>query len=132
MSREIKFRVWDLKSRMIGQYPLTLKDMLNPAVCRFGDCEGLVFLEYTGFKDKTGIEIYEGDVVVGTTPFVIKIDPLELKEKQTFKVVWLDDGCWGLMTLDGHWSESHQFSERRLEVIGNIYENPELLEENTK
>ena len=102
--REIKFRAWDKdKSEMIEWEALrmTYASFLNTPNDWLYDC-----MQYTGLNDKNGKEIYEGDLY--------QIEGLGLIE-----VKWLDgdDGyyCWNIGRNDG-------------EVIGNIYENPELLE----
>lgn len=72
--------------------------------------------QYTGLKDKNGKEIYEGDVVDynsdGVCIGVVKFEAPEFILTKT--------NDWGTMFLKG---ECHQT------VIGNIHENPELLEE---
>ena len=72
--------------------------------------------QFTGIKDKNGKEIYEGDI-------------FDSPSKNKFKVVWWIDGWFYQNCSDekpiGHLIEVAQ----DWEVIGNIYENPELIEE---
>lgn len=75
----------------------------------------------TGLKDKHGVEIFEGDIIdVGTRiPFLNKIQ----KDEET--------GYFKLVPIDKRWAESYftSFEDKsRYEILGNIYENPELLE----
>lgn len=96
----------------------------------------LVRMKRTGLKDKNGVEIYEGDVISSSS----------LRGNQIIGEVYFADGMfckrWGLMK-DGRLRDSgrsdgqHMFLSGQLgtgsdpmkwEVIGNIYENPELLE----
>ena len=92
----------------------------------------IVLMQYTGLKDKNGVEVYEGDVVRGrqtfttapTTPSEV-VAVVEYSERNT--KFCLNDGSGrhdqftSCLSLGG--------SIYQYEVIGNIYENPELLKE---
>lgn len=87
--------------------------------------------QYTGLKDKNGKEIYEGDIVSGTA----------LSRERTGVIVWIGQlAGFGIRYTERDdstaWQESsilkdiekHEYSEFCAEVIGNIHDNPELLE----
>jgi len=69
--------------------------------------------EYTGLKDKNGDEIYEGDIVKAKGIYSIRVRPVIFKN--------------GMFCIAGEWSLLPLGYFIELEIIGNIYENPELL-----
>ena len=78
--------------------------------------------EYTGFCDKNGKEAYEGDIVKWTSLYVDNIDGDPIGEITFFK------GCW---FIQGKKHNGYMDNCLSFEVIGNIYESPELLEGRT-
>lgn len=85
---------------------------------------GLVFMQCTGLKDKNGKLIYEGDILGGIYHGYIEY----CKDCKCFQLFVKDYGC---LACEGdlHWYELVEAEEQNeLEVIGNIYENKELLE----
>ena len=101
--RELKFRVWD-GEKMIYQ---------ENGVMFFFPYKGAgEVMQYTGLKDKNVKEIYEGDVVINGSGHI---------SEEPFVVEWEychDDGA-GYLNL--------MYAPECVEVIGNIYENPDLI-----
>ncbi|MDE2106080.1 MAG: hypothetical protein KGL39_53145 [Patescibacteria group bacterium] len=112
--------------------PVTDTTILAPSRGRFCPFEDIELLEYTGLSDKNGVEIYEGDVTTVTYP----PDPYEKNAKPTTytgKVV-LEPGQFEVHASDesyidlvGNNEAPGIPAEQTIEVIGNIYSNPELL-----
>lgn len=116
--REIKFRVWDkVHEEMINweQY----KDELVSS--DFTD-EGLILMQYTGLKDRDGVEIYEGDILALKGHWGIRVE----YEKGTMWVRDKDEIRYTNRILDVPISS---ITINMWEVIGNVFENPELLKE---
>lgn len=87
------------------------------------DC---VVMQCTGLKDKNGKLIYEGDILGGT------YGNLYVHYCDSCKQFELKANDYGCMACEGdvHWYELVESEdENELEIIGNIYENPELLED---
>ena len=141
--REIKFRAWhkgsvveatkDTGESVKHSLPAHMEYCFNPVmhgefnVFDFSFLElwekgGYVLMQYTGLKDKNGKEIYEGDIVqyqhdliTPSWEVVWSYDAWVLKNKELY-VGWNDDEE---TYTEINWEKS--------EVIGNVYENPELL-----
>jgi len=108
--REIKFRAWD------GEKMLPPQDITKCG--EYWNWLGLVdvaLMQYTGLKDKNGVEIYEGDICKTSVPKIPK-----------GWVYWSEEGAYFGIRNEKLPALLHRAGE--LEVIGNIYETPELLE----
>lgn len=124
--RELKYRVWSVDDRTYDDpyshsyYAMTQDGKLD-FYCHgdhWDSCEPDKYIieQYTGLKDKNGKEICEGDI--------LQIDDHILGD---FVVVWHNFG-WKIKRSVGYESLSVHKSED-CTVIGNIHENPELLED---
>lgn len=118
--REIKFRAWDGDKMSIL---VTLKDIIHADKNWVKYCnapkigKNLIWMQYTGLNDKTGREIYEGDILKG---YGSAIKRFVVSFSEGSFVLYHNFGRWGLL------SRMFEIEELPVEVIGNIYENPEL------
>ena len=124
--RKIRFRAWNKEQKVFITWDY-LKSFFRGPYDDFFENEKYVLQQYTGLKDKNGKEIYEGDIVrdFGKT-WVIKFGEIDTNLGPRIKML----GFY-METSDSdtyHNSEKHPLYELlTLEIIGNIYENPELL-----
>lgn len=129
-----KFRVWDKEKQAMSTVEAIdyVNDKIYPFyrkyVRRYIPFEEAVLMQSTGLFDKNGVEIFEGDVVL-TTRFKGRADVSGGHyewDKEYKGVVKMLEGCWVIYTgndLVELWSEIEEN-----EVVGNIHENPDLLE----
>ena len=117
-TREIKFRAWD-GERMHKAFDLTQ----NPLYW-WQENYDYPLMQYTGLKDKNGVEIYEGDILRNATEKLFGCLKFEIRwENRSGRFVLDSSQEHGWHGLDATTDDSNEY----LEVIGNIYENPELL-----
>lgn len=127
--RDIKFRAWNKEQNIMYHNAQNTYD--------FGCCSGYggcpedhfgvviqnkdyILMQYTGEKDINGIEIYEGDIVETTREL-----------NHIVGVVTMIKGCWYIQDgKDSYYRLIPRFGTAENKVIGNIYENKNLLEEN--
>jgi phage uncharacterized protein TIGR01671 len=134
MSREIKFRAWlkeEKKMVIVETIDFTDKSMqylekneiIDAYLLRRMIFDDVELMQYTGIKDKNGKEIYEGDIVL------IRIDKTNILHKT---VVKFKHGAFIADIIGNNdyiYLFHFGFNKDDFEVIGNIYENKNLLEE---
>jgi len=146
--RDIKFRVWDKETKHMHICGEDVHDTINFEIetnrayyynlqngCgSLREDSDYVLMQYTGLKDKNGKEIYEGDIV--------KVKLYKGEEEKYFigKVEYFgsnfivdadNNSEYHVYDLDG-FGIDYRYNLEDCEVIGNIYDNLELLEEGEK
>ena len=120
--REIKFRVWDKRK----EKGISTKEMLYDAQKHHLWYDALDYsevyavMQFTGLKDKNGREIYEGDILKSFN-CLIRVEFFG----GCFYGNWYNDATGNM--INAQLNINNQDSE----IIGNIFENPELLNEKT-
>jgi hypothetical protein len=118
MNREIKFRIWDKRFNKMRSWNWIVT--ARPPIGAFFYDDNLIKMQDTGLRDKHGKEIYDGDIIHtrdnDSYNFVVRFDPK-----------WK---AWTYYLFNTF--NSFIFNNEFHEVVGNIYENPELLESDLK
>jgi len=130
--REIKFRAWDKSKRkmiatgfhIIGE--TTVFNVLRGY--KIADYDNIVVMQYTGLEDKNGAEIWEGDIIC--------VNPGKAYEsRKQIRFLWgsfVGVDQWPVKDVEKDLvMRFYSDQSEEWEVIGNIYENPELLERRT-
>ena len=125
--REIKFRAWVKEKKAIFEVVLInyvtkkvtyllerVGHLLSIRDAKFNDVE---LMQYTGLKDKNNKEIYDGDII--------------FLHGSKYKVIFKTEGARFVLRNNEFELEITFINNnnKRMEIIGNIYENPELMEE---
>ncbi|MGB7402666.1 MAG: YopX family protein [Arcobacter sp.] len=107
--KEFKNTILTLKEIENGQ----LKAFTNNIPCSF---KLIATCQFTGEEDKNGVDIFKGDIIHSDT------------YNENFEISF-DDACFTYIISRADYNYLHEISLNRSKVIGNIYENKELLEE---
>jgi uncharacterized phage protein (TIGR01671 family) len=135
MKREIKFRAWDFEAKemIYPSLPFNEKYVLQLNCEYMGEFNGKTYdtikmplMQFTGLKDRNGIEIYEDDFVRIELKSHSQDEPLITHE--VYRIVWQQDRMRFGLRDDKDLEDSWAFTpDEDFEVVGNIHENPDLL-----
>lgn len=144
MNREIKFRAWHQnemiycdKAVYFVEFDGTLWKNNGKEYDNLISIDKAVLMQYTGLKDKNGTEIYEGDIVFNSNRTLVTLK----EDKRLYLVKWQngeydEEDKWlckkpafifDKIITNGIKYMELIFNQNQIEVVGNIYQNPELL-----
>lgn len=134
--REIKFRAWEKNLKeIIPVHNINFENKIINTESAWRFFDEVELMQYTSLKDKNGKEIFEGNIVelvMPDTPYVIQGNGYsDVDIEKGFKIIGAVTflySCWFIDEGEGKGGPLDFDENQQLEIIGNIYENPELLE----
>jgi len=120
---ETEYRAWDGESIIIPKYLCQMDTLVMPYPDfvneeTYPKSMPVILIQYTGLKDKNGNKIFNGDIV----KYIDYDDVIHTSE------VKYEDGCFVVWSLDDSAFGSVPYLKNfKVEIIGNIYQNKELL-----
>ena len=132
--REIKFRAWHKKAQKMSENTVTIQDAYdNEGFTNAEECE---WLQYTGRWDNKGVEMYEGyivSIIFKANRWVESVAEIKFQNHEIVfwndnEIVqaWHEPNPWYKSARQISWPDC-QFEFLEIKVIGNIYENKELI-----
>ena len=120
--RDFRFRAWDKNDGMSPSFGIDFLLMAKPRDI----AEASIFMQYTGLKDKNGNEIYEGDIVA-----IAFWNGVDMADIENGVIKWHEESS-AFKWFSGEPSDANNYwlthaDSKHREVVGNIYENPEIL-----
>ena len=121
MDREIKFRAWNGNIMEYSEYDDGSGSLYDFFADYGTDYDDRIYMQYTGLKDKRGQEIYEGDILDTQYRWLVVFRVgCFIAEQQVGRPKGSDPPLWRLIN-------ERVKARDELEIIGNMYENPELI-----
>lgn len=134
--REIKFRAWSKEFKMMSEV-FTLAQLIGKKVVNM-DFVNTIFIQYTGLQDRNKKEVFEGDIVKwGDHCEFCRENPVRIAEVKfspsiqfhAYNVKTRYENA-GYVIFD-YGNFAYKDTKHHLEIIGNIYSNPELINNKT-
>jgi uncharacterized phage protein (TIGR01671 family) len=119
--REIKFRIWNVDANCWIALESNMKDITWLRFNKF-NVNNLIFQQFTGLKDRNGQNIYEGDLI----NFSWQVDYGEFCDNKNQEVFYNNESACFVFGKDIICMLDRVVYDT-LEVVGNVFENPELL-----